>query len=151
MVFAGLRYFLYTDKMHTKGGLTHMTTLPQHYTNDQTGITYTRVGDYYLPDLTLPEQEEYPIGRFGLMRSHYLKEHRKGLYAVLLMSGRLNAHLHEIDEAALDRMELLTRQMAERESVTEQLKATDQMLWVQKMNSIRNRIDEIILSELIYS
>ena len=128
-----------------------MNNSPQHYTNDQTGISYTLVGDYYLPDLVLPEQEEYPIGRFGLMRAHYLKNHRKGLYAVLLTSGKLNAHLHEIDQTANDRMELLSRQMAQREGVTEQLKAADQMLWVQKMNSIRNRIEEIILSELIYS
>ena len=128
-----------------------MTTSPQHYTNDQTGISYTLVGDYYLPDLALPEQEECPIGRYGLMRAHYLKNHRKGLYAVLLMSGRLSAHLHEIDEAAKSRLELLTHQMAELEGVTEQLKAADQMLWIQKMNNIRNRIEEIILSELIYS
>jgi len=85
------------------------------------------------------------------MRAHYLKNHRKGLYAVLLMSGRLSAHLHEIDEAAKSRLELLTHQMAELEGVTEQLKAADQMLWIQKMNNIRNRIEEIILSELIYS
>jgi len=128
-----------------------MNNLPQHYTNDQTGISYTLVGGYYLPDLVLPEQEEHPIGRFGLMRAHYLKEHRKGLYAVLLTSDKLNAHLHEIDQTANDRLELLSRQMAQREGVTEQLKAADQMLWVQKMNSIRNRIDEIILNELIYS
>ena len=128
-----------------------MNNLPQYYTNDQTGIPYTLVGDYYLPDLALPEQEEYPIGRFGLMRAHYLRNHRKGLYAVLLTSDKLNAHLHEIDQTANDRLELLTRQMAQREGVTEQLKANDQMLWVQRMNSIRNRIEENIRDELIYS
>jgi len=97
-----------------------MTKLSPNYTDQETEITYTLSPEgYYLPDLALPENEEhYDIGRFGLMRRHYLKNHRKGLFSTLLMSGKLNAHLHGIEVAALDRMELLTKQMANREGVT---------------------------------
>jgi len=118
---------------------------------EQMGGTYSKVGDYYLPNLTLPEERHYDIGRFGLMRRHYLKNHRKGLFSVLLTSGKLNEHLYEIDQTANARMELLSKQMAKSEGATEQLKAQNQMLWVQKMNNIRNRIEEIICEELIYS
>ena len=118
---------------------------------EQMGGTYSKVGDYYLLNLTLPEERNYDIGRFGLMRRHYLKNHRKGLFATLFTSGKLNEHLFEIDCAANDRMELLSKQMARNEGVTEQLKAENQMLWIQKMNNIRNRIEEIIREELIYS
>ena len=96
------------------------------------GGTYTKVGDYYLPDLTLPDEPEYDIGRFGLMRRHYLKNHRKGLFSVMLMNGKLNKHLFEIDQAANDRLWLITKQMAKSEGVTEQLKAENQLLWIQK-------------------
>ena len=128
-----------------------MNELPQHYINEQTGISYTLTGDYYLPDLTLPEEPEYFIGRFGLMRRSYLKNHRKGLFSSLLMSGKLNAHLAEIDQTANDRLEFLSKQMAKSEGLTEQLKAENQMLWIQKATSIRNRIEEIIRDELIYN
>ena len=123
----------------------------QHFTNEQTGISYTLVGDYYLPDLTLSEEKQYEIGRFGLMRRHYLKEHRKGLFAVLLTSGKLNEHLYEIDQTAKQRMERLSQQMAKAEGVTEQLKAENQILWIQRMTNIRNRVEEMIREELIYS
>ena len=130
-----------------------MNNLKQHYTNEQTGISYTLTadGNYYLPDLTLPEEPRYDIGRFGLMRRHYLKNHRKGLFTVLLTSGKLNEHLYEIDQTANDRMELLSNQMAKSEDVTEQLKAENQMLWIGKMTNIRNRIEETIKEELIYA
>ena len=118
---------------------------------EQMGGTYRQVGDYYLPNLTLPEERDYVIGRFGLMRKHYLKNHRKGLFSTLLTSGKLNEHLFEIDCAANDRMELLSKQMAKSEGVTEQLKAENQMLWVCKMNNIRSRIEETIREELIFS
>ena len=118
---------------------------------EETGGTYSKVRDYYLPNLTLPEEQHYSIGRFGLMRRYYLKNHRKGLFSVLLTSGKLNEHLYEIDHAASTRIELLTKQIAKREGVTEQLKAENQMEWVGRMNSIRNRIEEIIRDELIYS
>ena len=118
---------------------------------EQIGGTYSKVGDYYLPNVTLPEERHYDIGRFGLMRRHYLKNHCKGLFSVLLTNGKLNDHLYEIDQAANARMELLTKQMASAEGVTEQLKAENQMLWIQKMTSIQNRAEEIIREELIYS
>ena len=124
--------------------------MKKHITNEQTGITYTLVGDYYIPDLVLPVEKEYEIFGWGLRRQHYLKNHRKVLYTQLLMSGKLNAHLHEIDEAATDRMELIVRQMAERGGVNEQLKANDQMKWVGLMNNIRHRAEEIVLNELIH-
>jgi hypothetical protein len=133
-----------------------MQELAPHYTNEQTGISFTLVGDYYIPDFALEieaaeDEPQYDIFGWGLRRQHYLKNDRKGLYSQLVMSGKLNAHLHEIDEAATDRMELISRQMAKAEGITEQLKAENQMLWVQKMNNIRNRVSEIILEELIYS
>ena len=130
-----------------------MQELAQHYTNEETGISYTLSADsnYYLPDLTLPDEPEYEIGRFGLMRRYYLKNHRKILFTNLLTSGKLNEHLYETDQAANDRFWLITNQMAKAEGVTEDLKARDQMAWVQRMNSIRNRVEEIIRAELIYA
>lgn len=115
-------------------------------------LTYTLSPDgYYLPDLALPDEPEYEIGRFGRMRYRYLKNHHKGLFSTLLMSGKLNEHLYEIDQAAQDRFELITKQMAEAEGVTEELKAQNQMEWVGRMNNIRNRAEEIIRDELIYA
>ena len=127
-----------------------MNNLKKYFTNEQTGISYTLVGDYYLPDLTLPEEKQCEIGRFGLMRRHYLKEHRKGLFASLLTSGKLNEHLYEIDRTANQRLERLSQQMAKAEGVTGQLKAENQMLWIQRMTNIRNRVEEMIREELIY-
>ena len=129
-----------------------MNQLPQSYTNEQTGISYTLTADgHYLPDFTLPDEPEYDIGAYGLMRRNYLKNHRKVLYTTLLTTGKLNEHLYEIDQTANDRMELLSAQMAKSEGVTEQLKANNQLLWIQKMTNIRSRIQEIINKELIYS
>ena len=111
---------------------------------------YTKVGDYLLPNLVLDETERRHIGKYGRLRKRYLKEHRPVRYTNLLVTGNLDKHLAEIDEACEERMELLTQQMAKRESVTEVLKAADQMAWVRRMNNIQNRAEEIILSELIY-
>ena len=113
-------------------------------------IQYHKSGDYYLPDLVLEDTEVQPIGKYGRMRKRYLKEHRPVLYSNMLLKGKLFQHLAEIDEACEERMELLTRQMAKQEGVTEALKASDQMEWVRHMNSIRNRAEEIVLSELVY-
>ena len=118
---------------------------------EQIGGTYTQVGDYLLPDLTLPPEEERPIGVWGQRHARYLKEHRKVLYVNLLTSGKLNSHLAEIDKQAEDMFLRLVKEMAEREDVTEKLKATDQMAWVQRMNNIRNRATEIVNAELIYT
>ena len=112
-------------------------------------ITYTKCGDVYLPNLVI-EDETTTIGKYGRMRKRYLKEHRSALYSSMLLSGKLFLYLAEIDRACEDRMELIVRQMAEREGVTEALKSTDQMEWVRRMNSIRNRAEEIVLHELVY-
>ena len=119
--------------------------------HEELGGSYTKVGDYLLPNLAIDESEQRPIGKYGRMRKHYLKEHRPVRYTNLLVTGNLDKHLAEIDEACEEQMELLIRQMAEREGVTEALKAADQMEWVRRMNSINNRAEEIVLSELIYS
>ncbi len=113
-------------------------------------ITYSQCGDYLIPDLILPEAEQKPVGKYGRMRKRYLKEQHSVFYSELLLPGKLHSHLQEINEACEVRMELLTRQMAKQEGVTEALKASDQMEWVRYMNSIRNRAEEIVLSELVY-
>ena len=118
---------------------------------EQNGGTYTRVGDVRLPDLIIGESEQRPIGKYGRMRKRYLKEHHPVIFSELLLSGKLYPHLLEIDEACEGRMELLVLQMAKREGITEQLKATDQMEWVRRMSSIRSRAEEIVLHELVYT
>jgi len=128
-----------------------MNELAMNYTDYQTGISYTLTGDYYLPDFNAPNINFGTIGRFGRERLEYLKNHRRLLYINLLTSGKLNEHLTDTDETANDRMEFISSQMAEREGVTEKLKADDMMLWVQKMSGIRNRVIEIIRDELIYA
>ena len=117
---------------------------------EQCGGTYTQVGDYLLPNLIIDEAEQQHVGKYGRMRKHYLKEHRPVLITNLLLSGKLDQHLTEIDRACTEQMELLTRQMADQEGVTEALKATDQMEWVRRMNNIQNRAEEIVLNELVY-
>ena len=116
---------------------------------DHTEITYTQVGDYLLPNLTLDPQPEGEIGVWGWRRKMYLKERRRGTYNTLLMKDTLTQHLIDTNEAALDMMETLVKQMAAAEGVTEQLKRRDQMAWVGAMNSIRARADEIVRAELI--
>ena len=116
-----------------------------------TKITYTHLGDYLLSYLKLPEQPKVAIGIFGKRRLRYLERNRKILYTNMLTKGKLNAYLAEIDEQAENMFNRLVRQFAEREGVTEQLKADNQMLWVKKMNSIRNRAEEIVNHGLIYS
>ena len=119
--------------------------------NKSNGLWYELRGDYYYPCLTVPAEEEKPIGIWGQRHLRYIKQERRSLYAELLTSGRLNTYLDDINEQATEQMLLLTEQMAEREGVTEQLKAQDQMLWVQRMNSIRDRAIEIVNHELIYA
>lgn len=118
---------------------------------EQNGGTYTQVGDVLLPDLILEETESKPIGKYGRMRKWYLIEHRPALYSAMLLNGELYGHLSEIDQACEERTEILTQQMAKQESVTEALKADDQMEWVRRMNSIRSRAEEIVMRELIYT
>ena len=114
-------------------------------------IQYHKSGDYYLPNLTIEDQEIQPLGKYGRMRKRYLKEHRPVLYTNMLLSGELFQHLAEIDKVCEERMEMITRQLADREGVTEALKASDQMEWVQRMNSIRTRVEEVVLYELVYT
>ena len=112
-------------------------------------LRYVKSGDYYLPDLFLPEGN-YTIGKYGRLRREYLKEHRPIIFNSLILSGELYPHLSEIDCVCVERMDLLTRQMADREGVTEALKAANQMEWVRRMNNIRSRAEEIVLNELVY-
>lgn len=113
-------------------------------------ITYSQCGDYLIPNILLLGEEQQSIGKYGRMRKRYLKDHRPVLYSNLLLSGKLYEHLAEIDRACEDRLDLIIRQMKTQENVTEKLKADDQMAWVAAMNSIQNRAEEIILSELVY-
>ena len=113
--------------------------------------TYTQVGDYLLPDLVMDPQPEGEIGVWGWRRKQYLKEHRKGTYNAMLLNGTLTRHLIDTNAAAMDMLESLVKQMAKAEGVTEELKRRDQLGWVRRMNSIRNRVEEIVRNELIYS
>jgi hypothetical protein len=117
---------------------------------EQNGGTYRMVGDYRIPNLTLPEEPEYHIGIWGVRRLNYLKKHRRILYTNLLTSGKLSEHLHEIDVAAFERRELIIKPMMKSQGVTEQLKADDMMKWVGMVTNICACADEIIRNELIY-
>ena len=112
-------------------------------------LSYVQQGEYFFPKLCF-EAENPPIGKYGLLRKSYLKEHKRGWYTSLLLTGKLDEHLAEIDRTCTERVELIMNQLARREGVTEALKATDQMTWVARMSSIRARAEEIVLSELVY-
>ena len=118
--------------------------------DENNGLRYELRGDYYIPCLAVPAQAERPIGIWGRRHLQYIKKERKPLYMELMTSGRLNTYLADINEKATEQMLLLVKQMAEREGVTEELKAQDQMLWVQRMNNIRDRATELVNHELIY-
>ena len=118
---------------------------------EQLGGTYTQIGDYLLPDLSLPaEKDDRPIGIWGERRLRYLKQYHKVIYYNLLTSGKLHSHLADTEEQAQQLFLRLVRELAEKEGVTEQLKSTDQMKWVRKMNNIRNRAAEIINEEVVF-
>ena len=125
--------------------------MEKHIYNEQTCISYTLQGDYYLPDLALSEQEDKPIGLWGQRHLKYIKQHRKVLYINLLTSGKLNGYLADLDNQAEDMFFRLVKQMAECEGVTELLKADNQMEWIARMNNIRNRATEIIDNDIIYN
>lgn len=114
-------------------------TIKQHITDPKTGIGYTLHGEYYLPDLSLPAEEEIPIGVWGERHKRFLKKHQRSVYNEFLVSGKLQTYLAQIDHDAQEMFDLLVRQLAEQECVTEQLEAENQMKWVQRMNSSRNR------------
>lgn len=126
-----------------------METLKKRIHDDSNGLDYVLVGDYYIPDLKLPE-ESRPIGRWGRMHKAYLQEYRPGQYNELLLSGKLWTYLADLNEQAVDRLACIVSQMQEAEGVNEERKARDWFCWVQSMNSIRSRAEEIILSEMIF-
>ena len=117
---------------------------------EEVGGTYRQVGDYFIPNITLPDDGEYQIGKYGRMRRSYLKEYRKILYNNYVLEGTLFKHLAEIDQTCNERIENIVSAMAKQEGVTEALKAAVQIEWVRRMNSIRNRAEEIVLHELVY-
>ena len=119
--------------------------------DESNGLWYELQGDYYIPCLILSEDETQPIGLWGQRHKQYLKEHKRFLCTTMLIEGTLNSYLADIDGQAQERLLLLTKQIAEQENVTEQLKADNAMLWVQKMNEIQSRVREIIYSEIIYA
>ena len=119
--------------------------------NEQNGLWYELQGDYYIPCLVLDEEDSQTIGMWGRKHLRYLKEHRPVLHTTLLLNGKLNSHLVEIDNRATEMFDLIVKQLAEKEGITEQLKAQDQMAWVGAMNSIRNQAEEIINAEIIYT
>lgn len=119
--------------------------------DEKNGLWYEPYGDYYLPCLTVPPEEHRPVGVWGQWHLRYLRQHHKTLYTELQITGKLNGYLAELNEQAEAMFLELVKQMAEREGVTEQLKAQDQMLWVQRMNNIRDRAMEIVNHDLIYA
>ena len=126
-----------------------MSELRKKIHDDNNGLDYVLVGDYYLPVLSLPE-ETRPIGCWGMLRKEYLKEHKSGMYSCLRMTARLDSHLADVNEQAQERFELIEAQMRSAEGVTEDLKAQNPMEWVRRANNIRNRAQEIVLNELVY-
>ena len=124
----------------------HENQLPLHIHDEKNGLDYTLHGDYYLPDLGV--EPGYPLGKYGIIRMQYLKEHRPGLYARLLLSGKLNDDLHQADVQAKHLLDTMIPQMAKAAGVTEQMKMTDQLHWVGMMNTIKSQVEEIIWSEI---
>ena len=124
--------------------------MEKHIYDEQTGISYTLQGDYYLPDLALPDEGEQPIGLWGQRHLRYIKQYKRVLYANLLTSGKLNGYLSDIDRQAQDMFSRLVKQMSECEGITETLKAKDQMTWVARMNNVRSSATETVNAELIY-
>ena len=117
---------------------------------EEMGGTYRRDGEFLIPNLALPDNDDYEIGKYGHMRLAYLKEHRKILYTNYVTEGTLSKHLSEIDQACNERMENIVPAMVRQEGVNEALKASNQMEWVRRMNGIRNRAEEIILREVVF-
>lgn len=113
-------------------------------------ISYTKSGDYLLPDLKLEDKERFNIGKYGLLRLNYIKKEKLGLYFVLLVSDTLNEYLYNIDTTVMEKVQKLIKELAEKENITEELKSSNQMLWIGKINNIKNIAEEIVLKEYIY-
>lgn len=127
-----------------------MTEMKKHLYDESNGLWYELIGDYYIPVLILPSEEQRPIGKWGRMHREYLREHRPILFNDLILSGQLWTYLADLNEQTHRRLQLIIRQMQEAEFVTEELKAVDPMAWIEAMNSIRSRAEEIILRGMIY-
>ena len=113
-------------------------------------ISYTKQGDYLLPNLILKDKEQFNIGKYGLLRLEYIKKYKLGLYFDLIVNDTLNEYLHNIDTTVMEKVQKLITELAQKENINEQLKENNQMLWVSKMNNIKNIAEEIILKEYIY-
>ena len=124
--------------------------LPKTKIDERTGIEYHLEGDYYIPNLVMPEQEKITLNKYGRMRLNYLKENKKAEYSIMLMDGTLNSHLKEIQETAIERVEKIIKQLKEKSNLTEDMKNTDMLYWVGMMNSFKNQAEEIVFNELIY-
>ena len=114
-------------------------------------ISYTKKGDYLLPDLILEDKKQYNIGKYVLLRLNYIKKYKLGLYFDLLASDKLNEYLHNIDTTIMEKVQKLIKELTEKENITEELKSNNQMLWIGKMNNIKNMVEEIVLKEYIYA
>ena len=124
--------------------------LPKTKIDERTGIEYHLEGDYYIPNLVMPEQEKITLNKYGRMRLNYLKENKKAEYSIMLMDGTLNNHLNEIQETAIERVEKIIKQLKEKSNLTEDMKNTDMLYWVGMMNNFKNQAEEIVFNELIY-
>ena len=114
-------------------------------------LTYTRVGDYYVPNLSLPKQEKITLNKYGRMRLNFLKEHKKSLYTKLILNGKLNTHLKEFQETAEREINLIINKLKDKNNITEEMKNSNQLYWVGMMNNFKNQAEEIVCSELIYN
>ena len=125
--------------------------LKQSDINERTGIEYNLVNDYYIPNIVMPKPRRTGnVGKYGRMRARYLRENKKVEYSIMLINNELTSHLLDIDDICRERIDMLVKQMAEKENVNEELKANNQIKWVQMMNNIKNRVEEIVINEIIY-
>lgn len=124
--------------------------LKEKFVDERTGIEYRLVGDYYIPNITIPNARRTGnIGKYGRMRARYLRENKKAEYSIMLINNELISHLLDIDDICRERIDMLVKQMSEKENVNEELKANNQIKWVQMMNNIKNRVEEIVINEII--
>ena len=125
--------------------------LKQSGIDERTGIEYNLVNDYYIPNIVLPKPRRTGnVGKYGRMRARYLRENKKAEYSIMLINNELTNHLLDIDDICRERIDMLVKQMAEKENVNEELKANNQIKWLQMMNNIKNRVEEIVINEIIY-
>ena len=125
--------------------------LKQSYIDEKTGIEYNLVNGYYIPNIVLPKPRRTGnVGKYGRMRARYLRENKKAEYSIMLINNELISHLLDIDDICRERIDMLVKQMSEKENVNEELKANNQIKWVQMMNNIKNRVEEIVINEIIY-